>query len=164
MKLLPNEFLGRLKSQIGVTHSFTTPDPLSSGTFRQYFEVVGDFNPVYFDHEFAKSIGHPRLLAPPTLICESEQFSDQVAENNIFSGRICFNGDWYNWLRAGNAYEFYNPAKIGDVIVTKKIFEDVWLKKGKNGNHIFKQVNIFYTNQNGDRLAKNEETMFITLA
>ena len=164
MKYPAKDLLTHLKSQIGAMHSFTPQDPLASATFRQYFEAIGDFNPVYFDTEIAESIGFESLIARPTLICESEQFSGTVEENTPFSQRTFLNGHWYNWLRAGNNYEFYNSAKVGDVISTKKTFEDVWLKKGENGTHIFKKINIYYRNQSGETLAKNEEIMFVTLA
>ena len=158
-----NDLFTHLKSQIGVEQSFTSPDVLTSGTFRQYCQATGDSNPVYFEPAFAKMIGHDGLIAPPTLVCESEQFRGPVEVNTILSERIHFMGHWYDWLRAGNNYEFYQSVRIGDLISTKKRFEDVWKKKGKSGNHIFRKIVIHYSNQSGKRLARNEEIMFVTI-
>jgi hypothetical protein len=163
MNIPSNDILIHLKSQIGFEQSFTSPDPLSSGTIRQYCEAIGDYNPVYFDPVFAKAVGYDGLIAPPSLICESEQFSGYCEVNPILSGSYYFREHWYSWLRAGNNYEFYRPANIGDLISTEKCLEDVWLKIGSKGTHIFRKILIIYKNQCGVTLAKNEEIMFLTV-
>tara|TARA_B100000470_G_C19673840_1_gene338801 strand:+ start:221 stop:715 length:495 start_codon:yes stop_codon:yes gene_type:complete len=152
-----------LKSQVGFELCFTSPDLVTSATFRQYFQAIGDFNPVYFEPQFAKKTGHDRLIGPPTLVCESEQFKDLFEASSILSERTYFMGYWYDWLRAGNNYEFYQSVRVGDLISTKRRFEDVWLKEGKSGNHIFRRVVIHYSNQEGESLARNEEIMFVTI-
>ena len=163
MKKRLDALLIHLKSQIGVEQWFTSPDVVTSATFRQYFQAMGDSNPVYFDPAFAKMIGHDGLIAPPTLVCESEQFKEPCGATSILSERTYFMGYWYDWLRAGNNYEFYQSVRVGDLISTKRRFEDVWLKEGKSGKHLFRKIVIHYSNQGGERLARNEEIMFVTI-
>ena len=152
-----------LKSQIGFELCFTSPDFVTSATFRQYFEAIGDFNPVYFEPGFAKKTGHDGLIGPPSLVCESEQFISSAGTDSILSDRTYFMGYWYDWLRAGNNYEFYQSVRVGDLISTKRRFEDVWYKEGKSGTHLFRKVVIHYSNHMGQSLARNEEIMFVTI-
>jgi len=36
------------------------------GAIRRFAEAMGDFNPVHYDDEYARALGYPGVLAPPT--------------------------------------------------------------------------------------------------
>lgn len=47
----------------------TTPPTLNEverGQIRRFAEALGDYNPIYFDTEYARSAGMPNVVAPPT--------------------------------------------------------------------------------------------------
>jgi acyl dehydratase len=49
----------------------TTPPTLveiEKGAVRRYAESVGDFNPMYFDAEYAKAAGYPSIVVPPSMV------------------------------------------------------------------------------------------------
>ncbi|MFD0475545.1 MaoC family dehydratase N-terminal domain-containing protein [Nonomuraea thailandensis] len=58
-------------------------------------------------------------------------------------------------VRGGNAYEFHQPVRPGDVITVTWRVQDVQEKAGK----LFVISRATYTNQHGDLLAVNEETL-----
>ena len=76
--------MGRLltdavRSQIGREASYTAPEELGRAAIRYFALAIGDDNPLRTDVEHARSAGYADVVAPPTLICESNQYMTGVA-------------------------------------------------------------------------------------
>jgi uncharacterized OB-fold protein/acyl dehydratase len=44
------------------------PDPVNEPMIRHLVEVIGDRNPIYVDGDAARAVGHPGVVAPPTML------------------------------------------------------------------------------------------------
>ena len=149
----------QLEATIGRELVFQAPDEIGRAAFRQYALAVGDFNPLYSDHEHAASNGLREVMAPPTLICDTWQYVDSdMDQRGDLVGRGSF-GE-LTGLRAGNEYEFFQPVHPDDVITARWLVKDVYERTGRSGSMIFQVVEATYRNQRGELLARNTETLF----
>jgi acyl dehydratase len=108
---------------------------IERGMVRKFAEAVGDHNPQWEE------------VAPSTILAalRHEEFFEKVIE----SGKLPPNG-----LNGGSDVEFYMPIKIGDVIsVTAKLTRRRWLD-GKLGRMLLLDAEITYTNQRGEKVAR----------
>src|SRR5947208_2371771 len=44
------------------------PDPVNQPMIRHMVEALGDTNPIYVDADAARAVGHPDVVAPPTMM------------------------------------------------------------------------------------------------
>ncbi|MFE3449004.1 MaoC family dehydratase N-terminal domain-containing protein [Nonomuraea sp. NPDC059194] len=152
MTLLTDE----IKALIGREMSYTAPEELGRASIRYFALAVGDDNPLYTDDAYARAHGYDGIVAPPTLICESNQYAGLPRNEDGFAGHV-----WHldipktRLVRGGNAYEFHEPVRPTDVITATWRVEDVTEKAGK----LFVISCATYVNQHGDLLAVNEETL-----
>ena len=154
--------IDKLRATIGMETVFQSPDEFGRSSFRQYALAIGDFNPLYTDRDFARSHGLPDVMAPPTLICDTWQFVegdfDEEGRQLALKDDLGLGG-----LRAGNAYEFFQPVHPGDVVNAKRKTKDVYEKTGRSGRLLFWEVETSYYSQRDELLATNVETMFLRL-
>ena len=50
----------------------TTPPTLNEiekGAIRRFAEALGDYNPIYYDEDYARASGFSSVVAPPTFPC-----------------------------------------------------------------------------------------------
>ena len=157
-----DSLIAKLRATIGMETVFQSPDEFGRSSFRQYALAIGDFNPLYTDLDFAQAHGLPNVMAPPTLICDTWQFVegdiDEEGRQLALKDDLGLGG-----LRAGNAYEFFQPVHPGDVVTAKRKTKDVYEKTGRSGRLIFWEVETSYYNQRDELLATNVETMFLRL-
>src|SRR3954451_24358181 len=43
-----------------------TLNEVEKGSIRKFAEAIGDYNPIYYDEEYAQASGYPTMVAPPT--------------------------------------------------------------------------------------------------
>ena len=155
-----DSLIAKLRATIGKETVFQSPDEFGRSSFRQYALAIGDFNPLYTDRDFARYHGLSDVMAPPTLICDTWQFADSDIDDE---GRQIALKDELGMggLRAGNAYEFFQPVHPGDVVTAKRKTQDVYEKTGRSGRLLFWEVQTSYYNQRDELLATNVETMFL---
>ncbi|MEM7543613.1 MAG: MaoC family dehydratase N-terminal domain-containing protein [Pseudomonadota bacterium] len=157
MALLTDE----LKSWIGREVQYVAPEPLSTASIRYFASALRDDNPLYRDDEFARDSGHPSVIAPPTLVCETCQYVDGQANDDGYLGH-----EWdlplthCRLIRAGNDYEFLQPVLASDVITAKWTLESIDERsRSKGGTQLFVVSLAQYFNQDGTLLATNRETV-----
>ncbi len=63
-----------LRARIGQTASYTAPEPLGRAAIRYFAAAVGDANPLYTDPAYAREHGYDDVIAPPTLLAETNQY------------------------------------------------------------------------------------------
>ena len=158
MTLLTDE----IRAMVGSSVSFTAPEPLGRASIRYFARAVGDDNPLYTDADAARSHGHDNVIAPPTLICETNQFLPGVRDEHGFPG--------HSWdlpvpgrtrlIRGGNSYTFARPVGPDDVVTATFTLTDAVERTSSAGTAMLVVTNeVTYTDQHGELLATNRETL-----
>ncbi|GGM46038.1 MaoC family dehydratase N-terminal domain-containing protein [Dactylosporangium sucinum] len=162
MSLLTDE----LRALIGSTKTYTAPEPLGAAAGRYFAFAIGDDNPLYVDAEYARAHGLAGVTAPPTLICETNQYANVAMDAEGYAG--------HTWglelpntrkVRGGNSYEFHRRIRPEDVVTATWEIADMTEKKtGGGADMLIVTSRATYRNQDGEPLATNEETIiFVSL-
>ncbi|MFN2613996.1 MAG: MaoC family dehydratase N-terminal domain-containing protein [Actinomycetota bacterium] len=137
--------------------------PASTGraAIRYYALAIGDDNPLYTDDEYARAHGYPSVIAPPTMICETNQFVPGARDaegllTQIFELPV----EGARQIRGGNTYRFERPLLPADRVTIRWRLDDIAERTSKDGAPMLVVTAIAtYTNQDGELLATNEETV-----
>jgi acyl dehydratase len=150
-----------MRALIGREVVYTAPEELGRASIRYFAEAVGDGNRLYTDDAYAREHGYAGVIAPPTLIFETNQYTGLRRDDDGFAGHT-----WHldvpgtRLVRGGNAYEFHRPVRPDDVIsVTWRISDITERVTGRGRAMLVVTSRADYTDQNGERLAANEETL-----
>ena len=147
---------------IGTEYIFTAPEEVGRASIRKFAMAIGDLNPLYLDREHAGRGPYGDVVAPPTFVCETTQYyRGQVDEEGGFTDRVRLPPGQV--IRAGNEYVFHQPLHSDDVITARWKIGDIYERQGRTGHLLFVIVDITYTNQRGDLLAENRETLVYRL-
>lgn len=115
-----------LRARIGETRVYTAPEPLSRAAIRYYACAVGDGNPIYTDEVAARAAGWPGLVAPPTLLTDTNQYMRGERDEDGFLGH-----SWHldvpgtRVVRGGNDYRFQRPARPDDIVTVTWQLTDI---------------------------------------
>lgn len=149
-----------LRSWIGRKATYTAPEELGRSAIRYFALALGDVNPLYQDDAVAAGTCHGGIIAPPTLVCETNQLYRQPPDENGYIGH-----SWPlplksgRFIRGGNEYEFHQPVRPNDRITVTWCILDIYERvTQKGGALIFVISEARYTNQRGELLAVNRET------
>lgn len=144
-----------LRAFLGRETEYTAPEELGRASIRYFARAVGDDNPVYTDDCAARAAGLPGVVAPPTLVCETNQYMDRPRDPDGYLG--------HSWdlpvsgcrmIRGGHEYVFAQPVVPADVITARWRLAELFEKK----DLLFVVSEVTYTNQRGEHLATNRET------
>lgn len=149
-----------LKAWIGREAIYAAPDELGRAAIRYFALALGDDNPLYCDEALAQRTHHGGVIAPPTLVCETNQIFRQPPDDNGYIGhRWALPLPSTRFIRGGNEYEFHQPVRPDDrITVTWRIVDIHEQNTRKGGALIFVVSEARYTNQRGELLAVNRET------
>ncbi|MFI0353360.1 MaoC family dehydratase N-terminal domain-containing protein [Actinomadura sp. 9N407] len=157
MSLLTEE----MRALIGREVAYTAPEELGRASMRYFAEAVGDGNPLYTDDAYARENGYAGVIAPPTLIFETNQYTGLRRDDDGFAGH-----SWHldvpgtRLVRGGNAYEFHRPVRPHDVITATWRISDITERVNGRGQAMLVVTSrADYTDQYGESLAGNEETL-----
>lgn len=147
MSLLTDE----LRALVGRTATYTAPEALGRASIRYFALATGDDNPAHLAGD----------VAPPTLVCETNQLVNLPRDANGFAG--------HGWdvhvpgtreVRGGNSYRFHRPVRPDDVITVRWEVTDVTERTtGSGAGMVVVTSTATYTNHLGDLLVENEETL-----
>ncbi|MBV8774021.1 MAG: MaoC family dehydratase N-terminal domain-containing protein [Deltaproteobacteria bacterium] len=150
-----------LKAWIGREATYTAPEEIGAASIRYFALAVGDDNPLYTDAQYAHEAGYPGTIAPPTFICETNQYAHRQPNDDGYIG--------HHWelpiagcrmVRGGNDYEFFRPVLVSDRITVTWRLEDISERISSNGTPMLIVFAVAsYTNQHGEPLARNRETL-----
>ncbi len=150
-----------LRNLVGRTATYVAPEPLGRAAIRYFATAVGDDNPVYTDDEAARAAGHDGVVAPPTLVCETNQFIGNPRDDDGFPGH-----EWgihlpgTRQVRGGNSYRFHRPVRPDDVVTVTWEITDLTERTTSAGLAMLVVTSTArFTNQDGDLLVENEETL-----
>jgi acyl dehydratase len=150
-----------IKAMVGREVSYTAPEEIGRASIRYFAMAIGDHNPLYRDDDYARSQGYPSVIAPPTFICETNQYMDRKPDAMGYIGhRWEFHVDGCRELRGGHEYEFFRPVLPTDRITATWRITNVQERISRKGTPmLFLYSEATYTNQKGDELAVNRETL-----
>ncbi len=147
------QFIGRTDPPI-IRH-------VEKGAIRRYAEAVGNDNPLYQDDEYARRSLYGSIIAPPGFFgwptktpCSCTGLADIVGELQAALAR----GGFPRILDGGIAYDFFLPVRAGDILIASPKVTGLSEKEGKGGTMIICNFETTYTNQNGDLVAKANQT------
>ena len=150
-----------LRALVGRTATYTAPDPLGRPAIRYFATAVGDHNPIYTDDEAAREAGHDGVVAPPTLVCETNQMVNNPRDEDGFPGH-----EWgielpgTRLVRGGNDYTFHQPVSPDDVITVVWEITDLTERTTGSGQAMLVVTSVArFTNQREELLVENTETL-----
>ena len=146
-----------VRACVGQSVEYVAPEPLGRASIRYFALALGDHNPLWVDDEFARAHGWPGVVAPPTLICETCQYTVRAPDEDGYLGhawRLPFPVPC-RLLRGGNAYQFAAPATPDTVLHVR--WELVSLEA--KAAFVVAQARGQYRDQHGELLATNDETL-----
>lgn len=150
-----------LREWIGREARYQAPEPIGQASIRYFALATGDDCVLYRDPERAARTAHGGLVAPPTLVCETLQPYDRAPDTDGYVGHA--------WdlplggapsMRAGNDYTFVRPVHPDDRITVVWRLVELFERTGADGaTLLFVVSEAHYSNQHGDPLAVNRETL-----
>ncbi len=159
-----NEFrllTAELLTAVGREATYEAPEELGRAAIRYFALAIGDTSPRYTDPRAAKAEGFDDVVAPPTLVCETNQYMTGAPDGDGYIG--------HGWnlevpgtrlIRAGNEYEFFRPVYPMDRLSVHWRLEEMTEKISKTGTAMLFVISVAtYRNQDGDVLARNRETV-----
>lgn len=119
---------------------------VEKGHIKRFAQAIGDENPIYYDEEYAKKTRYGGIIAPPLFLIDTGlvKFVDKL---------VAMCPDLAN-INGSTEIEFYRPMMIGDRIKTVAKLVDVEEKVGKSGPMILLTIEVTYTNQRQELVAK----------
>jgi len=159
MTLLTDE----VRALLGARRVYTAPEPMGAAAFRYFALAVGDDNPLYRDRAYAREQGLAGVTAPMTLICETNQYAGLPIDPDGYAGH-----SWHldvpgtRQVRGGNAYTFHRRVRPDDVVTATWEVVDLTEKTTRTGaDMLVVSSRATYTNQDGELLAVNDETIIL---
>jgi acyl dehydratase len=154
----------KLRAAIGREVCYSAPEELGRAAVRYFALAIGDDNPLYTDERYAREHGYQGVIAPPTLVCETNQYAGQRRNDDGFPG--------HSWdldvpgtrlVRGGNAYVFHRPVLPSDVVTATWRIADMTERTTSHGLPMLIVTSVAeFTNQSGEPLATNTETLIYT--
>jgi acyl dehydratase len=135
--------------------------PLGAASFHYFAQAIGDAAAIYVDDAAARAAGYKEVIAPPTFVCETVQYSSRPPDESGYIGHNwTLHVDGWHRVRGGNAYRFHQPVVASDILNVDWSVESVRETTGSGGTRMVVVVSLaVYRNQRGELLAENRETM-----
>lgn len=153
-----------IREMIGREVRYTAPEELGRASIRYFALAVGDDNFLYTDEERARSHGYPGVIAPPTLICETNQYTGLRRNKEGYAG--------HSWdlhipgtrlVRGGNSYVFHRPVLPTDIVTAIWRITDMTERTTSRGLAMLIVTSVAeFTSQSGQALVTNTETLIYT--
>lgn len=123
---------------------------VEKGHIRRFAQAIGDPNPLWRDEEYVGKTRYGGIIAPPFFLIDAGlvKFVDRLVD--MCPQKANING--------GTEIDFYRPMKVGDTIETVAKLSEVKERTGKSGPMIFLTVEVTYSNQKGELVARCRNT------
>jgi acyl dehydratase len=150
-----------LRAKVGTEVEYVSPEPLGSAAIRYFATAIGDANPIYLDSDAAQRAGHVSVIAPPTLVCETNQTINRPRDDDGYAGHV-----WdleipgADPIRGGNRYEFHQAVLPTDRITTRWRLVEMNERTTSGGAALLFVISeARYFNQHSELLSVNRETI-----
>ena len=121
---------------------------VEKGHVKRFTESIGDDNPIYFDIDYAKSLGYKNIITPPTYLRCMDPTppnpSELIALENILDG--------------GSEWQYFLNVFVGDTITSSTIIKSVTQRNTKVGTSVFVIGQTSYSNQDNQLIATQKFT------
>lgn len=143
-----------IQALVGQEVTFQATEPVDAGKIRRFAKSLGLENPIYFGSENAQPV------TPPTFIFSVNHDSlGDLDETGRPAKRLTLPPPFGPAMRAGNRYQFFQPVRVGDLISMRRKVTALKEKQGRTGTLLFLTYDVHYTNQKGELLGINTETL-----
>ncbi len=145
---------------VGREVAYTAPEPIGRASLRYFALAVGDDNPLYTDVEAARAAGYADVIAPPTLVCESNQYMQGRPDEDGYLGH-----QWdlgliaVRQIRGGHHYTFSRAVHPEDVVTATWQITEIIEKESRRGPMLIVTSQVVFTDANDDHLATNVDTL-----
>ena len=142
------------KSNIGKEYPERTFE-IEKCKIRELARAIGDKNKIFYDEDAAREDGFEGMAVPPTfftLFAMAGGLEYVIKDLEINMAKL---------LHGGQEYEYFKPAKPGDVVKAKTIITDVIEKSGKAGTMDFVVMETTYINQNEEPVLRDKCTLVV---
>ena len=147
---ITEEALNALKSRIGVERVRAQKPGqiggarLTRGAIRAQARACGDYNPLYWDEEYAKKSPYGTLVAPPGVMYGIEQVN--AATDGMPGMHALFRGLTLEW---------YKPIVLGDIVTGKAYLTNVQVKGSQlSGQSVVQEYDTYGYNEKGEVIGK----------
>lgn len=148
-------------SYIGRSSNAVSGYRVTSEEIRRFCYAADDLNPAYLDSQFSPQ----GIVAPPMFI--SVPFDWEVPVDELPIDGTPQQNDGLAFpplptkrkLFGGYEVEFFQHVRPGDVLTRVRKISDIYERKGTSGSTVFVIIEATYTNQNGDRVAVDTNTL-----
>ena len=156
----------------------TAPYPLGPDELRRFVQGVMEDNPVHWDPVAAAASRYGEIVATPLFPMHATTRRapgtpdplDRVHEDPGWDGTDLAAGlgglppvevPLKRVLNGGTEAEFFQLAKLGDVITAQSVYTDISEREGRSGPMVLVKVQTTYTNQHDDRLLVSTMTVIM---
>ena len=140
-----------IRAAVGREVVYTAPEPLGRAVIRYFARATGDDDPRHLAGE----------VAPPTLVCETNQFTDVPRDADGYAGH-----GWHldvpgtRLVRGGNRYILHRSVRPDDVVTTRWRIADVAERSTSRGQAMLVVTSVAeYSAADRELLAENTETL-----
>jgi len=156
----------------------TAPYPLGPDELRRFVQAVMEGNPVHWDHAAAAESRYGEVVATPLLPMHTPTRTapggpdplehlredpdwDGIDRSAAFGGLPAIELPLKRILNGGTEAEFFQLARLGDVVTAQSRYTDITEREGRSGPMVLVKVETTYSNQDGDRLLVSTMTVIM---
>jgi len=150
-----------VRAFIGREVVYEAPEEVGRASIRYFATAIGDENLLYFDDAYAKDNGYPSIIAPPTFVCETNQWMRTSRNDDGYLGHT-----WelpvrvkHRLIRGGNEYEFVRPLYPEDRVKVTWRLEDIAERASKDGTQMMIVISEATYESKSETIARNRETL-----
>jgi len=132
-----------------------TLNEVEKGSIRRFAEALGDYNPVYYDEDYARASGYPTIVAPPTFPASFHSAADL---------RELLGVGIKSLLHAEQAFEYERPILAGDRIYVSTKVVDVLERAGPAGRMDVAIIEDEGRDEEGNLVFKARRTLVVRAA
>jgi acyl dehydratase len=123
---------------------------VEKGAIRRFAEAIGETTAIYFDEAFARSLGYPGIVAPPTFPTAFRPPSEPTWRHGLDEGRI---------LAGEQGFRYRRPIYAGDRLQCELRLTDVQDKRSGKGSMELMIQDLIITSTSGDKVCVNRRVV-----
>jgi acyl dehydratase len=134
-------------------------------TAQRYARAIGEDNPLYFDEEYARSLGYDGVVVPPNFLPSYLDWSDGGPEDKLRpDGTPSTEMEWIplegvRIMGGGEEMRFHTPVTAGTEVVLTSSLDDVSSRDSKSGLMLILKIRNEYTTRTGKPLMTSIRTV-----
>ncbi len=132
-----------------------TLNEVEKGAIRRFAEALGDYNPIYYDEEYARASGYPTIVAPPTFPASFHSAADL---------RELLGVGIRSLLHAEQAFDYERPILSGDRIYVSTRVSEVLERLGPAGRMDVAVIEDEGRDEEGNLVFKARRTLVVRAA